>query len=144
MSVPQVANGQRWLMLLLDADAALHPFIQAALRRAPYAALRQLECHATTSVQEAQQLLSQYRYQLALISLESVGHPTLPLLENAVLTRQLVREATSEHPPIVAMTSVGSQAERAQILELGFSGYLCKPFTLGTLFESLAAALDLA
>ncbi len=35
-------NGQRRLLLLVDADTALHPFIQAALRRAPYAPLRHM------------------------------------------------------------------------------------------------------
>ena len=38
-------NGQRRLLLLVDADTALHPFIQAALRRAPYASLRYIMCH---------------------------------------------------------------------------------------------------
>jgi DNA-binding response OmpR family regulator len=144
MSTPETVNGQRRLLLLLDADAALHPFIQAALQHAPQLALRHLACHATTSCEEARQLLGQHRYQLVLVSLESVGHPTRPLLENAILTRQLIYEATPDPPPIIAMTSVGTRVEHPKILELGFTGYLCKPFTLKALFEALSNALNLA
>lgn len=138
-------NGQRRLLLLLDADTALHPFIQAALRRAPYAPLRYLECHPVVNAEQLRNHLHERRYHVALLSLESIGHPTRPLLENAHRTIQLIQEAPVAHqPPAVAMTSVGTSAHREAILRLGFAGYLCKPFTLATLFQELSAALALS
>ncbi len=140
----RAVNGQRRLLLLLDADTTLHPFIQAALRRAPHAPLRHLECHAVVHPDELRNHLRQRRYHVALLSLESAGHPTWPLLENAHRALQLVQEAPHTHrPSLVAMTSVGTTAHREAILRLGFAGYLCKPFTLATLYHEMATALRL-
>lgn len=135
-------NGARRLLLLLDADMTIHPFIQAALRRAPYQSLRYIEYHPVVNADQLRKHLQQHRYQIALLSLESVGYPTRPLLENAHRTIKLIREAPFDHqPPAVAMTSVGTSLHREAILRLGFAGYLCKPFTLSTLFHELATAL---
>jgi len=137
-------NGQRRLLLLVDADTALHPFIQAALRRAPYAPLRHMECHPVVNTDQLREHLQRHHYHVALISLESIGHPTWPLEENAHRTMQLIREAPPDHqPPAVAMTSVGTLRHRDAVLRLGFAGYLCKPFTLSALFQELATALTL-
>ncbi|MNS58903.1 Polar-differentiation response regulator DivK [compost metagenome] len=65
----------------------------------------------------------------------------LPVLDGPSLLRILRAHHSFDHLPVIALTAMTAPAVRAELLELGASGVLLKPFARKDLMTSLARAM---
>jgi two-component system, cell cycle response regulator DivK len=82
------------------------------------------------------------------LSLIDVFRPTyivtdlsMPKIDGYSLLRKLRARPDTCNLPIVAITAHAMQGDKERVLEVGFDGYISKPFNVGTLGDELLACL---
>jgi signal transduction histidine kinase/ActR/RegA family two-component response regulator len=66
----------------------------------------------------------------------------MPRLDGFGFIQELQREASSAHPPVVAVSALASDADRQRTRDAGFRAHLKKPFDEAALVAAVGAALD--
>lgn len=90
-------------------------------------------CRVLTAT-SAQEAFNQLHPGIDLILLDII----LPDMDGFSVLKQIRRSSSiSSRTPIVAVTALASSQERNDILAAGFSGYLCKPYTIDALEQVL-------
>ena len=79
---------------------------------------------ATTSAEEALQILSENWFDLLILDIQMPGMDGYELLE-AIRRQRLIPEST----PVAAVTAYASAEDKRRVMEAGFSGYLSKPIS---------------
>ncbi|MBD0335502.1 MAG: response regulator [Cyanobacteria bacterium Co-bin13] len=62
----------------------------------------------------------------------------LPDMDGFQVIKQLRQQPLGRPTPVVALTALASELERQQIIEAGFSGFLCKPYAIDDLEATLS------
>jgi len=85
---------------------------------------------------EALQVLSLSRPDVVLCDL------WMPRMDGFEFLRELRRIQGSDHPPVVAMTSLTNRVDHQRTQAAGFDAHLDKPFDNATLVSTLRSVLD--
>lgn len=65
----------------------------------------------------------------------------MPRMDGFEFMRELRRRASPDHPTVVAVSALSSEADLRRAREAGFEGYLTKPFDVPALVAAIKAAL---
>ena len=126
---PDTAEQERPCVLVVDDNFSARLLLERMLRDT-------CETDTASSASEALRLAAQTEYDLVLLDIhlsdESSGVEVMQKLRKQSVYREV---------PIVAFTAFALPGDRERFLNMGFSGYLGKPFTKQQLFEVLAEAL---
>jgi two-component system cell cycle response regulator DivK len=61
----------------------------------------------------------------------------MPKMDGLEATRIIKADATTQHIPILALTSYAMKGDRERTLEAGCNGYLAKPVDIGALLKAV-------
>jgi two-component system chemotaxis response regulator CheY len=112
--------------LIVDDTKSIHSFVRVLLAKVPG-----LELESVFNGEEAlQRLAAGERYDLVLLDWE------MPVLNGPGTLAKIA--AMGYSVPVVMMTTKNAPDEIAQMLKLGATEYLMKPFTADILFEKLS------
>ncbi|MBD1910115.1 MULTISPECIES: response regulator [unclassified Leptolyngbya] len=80
--------------------------------------------HAASSGNEALGLLDRHQYDLMLLDI------VLPDIDGFGILQEVRQRYPTTKMPIIAVTAMAYHWQQQHIIEAGFDGYLCKPYTL--------------
>lgn len=92
-------------------------------------ALESLGCRFICQSDSINTVVVAKEYQPNLIMLDIL----LPSINGIEMVRYLKQEPLTRHIPVVAVTALASQEDRARIIEAGFDAYLSKPYMIDEL-----------
>jgi CheY-like chemotaxis protein len=84
---------------------------------------------------EALQVLKEFTPQLILVDIQ------LPGIDGLELSRQLRRDPTTRHVPMVGLTAYAMKGDEERILAAGLDGYISKPIDTRTVPATIASYL---
>ena len=115
-------------ILIVDDDKGFRSILSEYLGSHGY------ECALAANAEQAQELLSQHRYDLVLSDLHMDGASGLDLLQHVSSNHPLTR--------FILMTGTCDRRVRTEGLIMGLWECLDKPFRLAELLESMTTALE--
>jgi CheY-like chemotaxis protein len=65
----------------------------------------------------------------------------MPRLDGYELIRELDGSRSAAHPPVIAVSGLGSEASRERTRRAGFAGFIKKPFHEAAVVAAVGAAL---
>ncbi|BAY64558.1 response regulator receiver domain protein [Calothrix brevissima NIES-22] len=92
-------------------------------------ALESLGCRFICQSDSINTVVVAKEYQPDLIMLDIL----LPTINGIEMVRYLKQEPLTRHIPVIAVTALASQEDRARILQAGFDAYLSKPYMIDEL-----------
>ncbi|RMF16580.1 MAG: response regulator [Candidatus Dadabacteria bacterium] len=93
--------------------------------------------HTATTPDEAVDLVTQHRFDLALLDI-NLKHPSI---DGTELLQRLRRLPGWQDVPVLALTAYALKQDRENFLDMGFDGYVAKPFSPQTLADQVARFL---
>ncbi len=125
----QIAN---WEVLIVDDDLGTREVIAHTLSF--YGAT----VHTANNGSEGLALLENISPTMILLDL------SMPEMDGWNMLREVRRNPTLEHIPIVVVTAHAMVGDRERVLASGFNHYIPKPFTMQTLLTSLISYIESA
>jgi len=126
----QNLNLKGFRILITDDIEANREFFAHVLRRA------HAECLFASNGQEAIDLLTRESCDLILMDIQ------MPVMDGYTATKML--RADGVRIPIIAITANGTEDDKQQCRDIGFTGYLTKPISIASLLRGVGEQLGVA
>jgi two-component system cell cycle response regulator len=125
-----INNPKEWTVLIVDDEPDNLSVAEKVL------SFRGAKVHTATNGAEGLKVLEQIAPTFILMDL------SMPRVDGWEMHRQVRENPRTTHIPVIALTAHAMEGDKERAMAAGFTGYIAKPFRLGTFFIEIEKCLQ--
>jgi CheY-like chemotaxis protein len=125
-----INNPKEWTVLIVDDEPDNLSVAEKVL------SFRGAKVHTATNGAEGLKVLEQVAPTFILMDL------SMPRVDGWEMHRKVRENPRTAHIPVIALTAHAMEGDKERVMAAGFTGYIAKPFRLGTFFIEIEKCLQ--